>query len=369
MNVTVQKEFSKAVALVQRTIDTKTKPLPILSHFLVEGSAAQQVIVTGTDLATSIRLTLPAEVATPGVVALPGHKLNEIMHALPSTAKVTLAVAKDDTVELTCERSQFRLRGAKPEDFPQFPQLPEAEWLTLPATAFADLVSRTEFAVGSDASRFALTGISFRSTAEDLKVAATNGHRLALVSFPHANGQQSVNVIVPPKPLSMAARLGVELGGDLHLGFSPNQEHLVVQREGFIIASRLIDAGFPNVEQVVPASREHLIEIARETLRNGLRRIAPILAESQDVKLTPGAGTLTLSGRNPDLGDGREDLDCTCSGQPPAFSVQARYLLDYLDRVAVETIRLYVTSPLDPILVQPVNDDHYTYIVMPIRGE
>ena len=37
-------------------------------------------------------------------------------------------------------------------------------------------------------------------TAEDLKVAATNGHRLALVSFPHANGQQSVNVIVPPSP-------------------------------------------------------------------------------------------------------------------------------------------------------------------------
>ena len=169
--------------------------------------------------------------------------------------------------------------------------------------------------------------------------------------------------------LSMAARLGVELGGDLHLGFSPNQEHLVVQREGFIIASRLIDAGYPNVDQVVPASRDHMIEIPREPFRDGLRRIAPILADGQAVKLTPGPGTLTLSGRNLDLGDGREDLDCTCSGQPTAFSVQAKYLLDYLDRVGVETIRLYVTGPLDPILVQPANDDRYTYIVMPIRGE
>jgi DNA polymerase-3 subunit beta len=369
MNVTVQKEFSKAVGLVHRAIDPKTRTLPILSHFLVEGTAAQQVIVTGTDLATSIRLTLPAEVATPGVVALPGQKLNEITHVLPSTAKVTLTLTKDDTVELTCERSQFRLRGAKPDDFPQFPQLPEAEWLTLPATAFADLVSQTEFAVSNDASRFALTGISFRSTAEALNVAATNGHRLALARFPHANGQREVDVIVPPKPLNMAARLGLELGGDLHLGFSPNQEHLVVQREGFVIASRLIDAGFPNVDQVVPASREHLIEIPRETLRDGLRRIAPILADGHPVKLTPGTGMLTLSGRNPDLGDGREDLDCTCSGQPAAFSVQAKYLLDYLDRMVTETIRLYITGPLDPILVQPANDDRYTYIVMPVRGE
>lgn len=369
MNVTVQKEFSKAVGLIQRTIDTRARTLPILSHLLVEGTADQQVIVTGTDLGTSVRLALPADVATPGVVALPGQKLSEITHVLPSSAKVTLTRAEDDAVELTCERALFRLRGARPEDFPQFPPLPETEWLALPAAAFADLVSRTEFAASTDASRLALTGISFRSTPEALKVAATNGHRLAFASFPHANGHQEVNVILPPKPLSMAARLGLELGGDLHLGFSPNQEHLVVQREGFVIASRLIDAGYPNVDQVVPASREHLIQILRETFRDGLRRIAPILADGHPVKLTPGAGTLTLSGQNPDLGVGREELDCTCSGQPAAFSVQARYLLDYLDRVGAETIRLYVTSPLDPILIQPANDDRFTYIVMPVRGD
>lgn len=43
-----------------------------------------------------------------------------------------------------------------------------------------------------------------------------------------ADGQQVVNVIVPPKPLSAAARLGLELRGDLHLGFSLNREYLVL---------------------------------------------------------------------------------------------------------------------------------------------
>ena len=118
MNVTVQKEFAKAVALVQRAIDGKIKSLPILSHFLVQATAEQQVIVTGTDLTTSIQLTVPAEVTTPGSVVLPGQKLADITHAMPPTAKVTLAVENDDNVQLTCERSKFRLRTAPVANFP-----------------------------------------------------------------------------------------------------------------------------------------------------------------------------------------------------------------------------------------------------------
>jgi DNA polymerase-3 subunit beta len=366
MNVTVQRDFAKAVATVRHATDAKS--LPILSHLLLE-ARDQQIRITGTDLSTSIRLTVPAEVTSPGALALPAHHLAEITHALPADATLTLAQTDEDSVQLVCGRAHYRIKGLPPADFPQFPGAPESNWLTLPAPVFADLVKKTEFAVDTKADRPHLSGIALSATADALRASATNGHRLATVTLPQGNGSQDVDAIIPPKGLVFAARLASERQGDVRLSFPPHQGHFVVQQDGFTVATRLIDGSFPDVTRVIPVQREQGLELRRESLRATLRRLTPILTEIQSVTFTPTDTSLVVSGRNADLGEGREDLDYTPIGTPASFSLQAKYLLEYLDRVTAETLRLYVTGPLDPILVLPVGDDTYTYIVMPIRGD
>ena len=130
MNVTVQRDFAKAVATVRHATDAKS--LPILSHLLLE-ARDQQIRITGTDLSTSIRLTVPAEVTSPGALALPAHHLAEITHALPADATLTLAQTDEDSVQLVCGRAHYRIKGLPPADFPQFPGAPESNWHTLPA--------------------------------------------------------------------------------------------------------------------------------------------------------------------------------------------------------------------------------------------
>ncbi len=367
MNATVQRDFAKAVAIVHHVADSRS--LPILSHLLLE-AREQEIRITGTDLSTSIRLTVPAEVTSPGAFALPARQLAEITHTLPTEATLTLAHTDEDGVQLLCGRAHYHLKGLPPTDFPQFPAAPESTWLSLPAPAFADLVKKTEFAVDTKADRSHLSGIALSATADALRASATNGHRLATITLPHqGNGSQAVDAIISPKGLVFAARLASERQGDVGLGFSPDQSHFVVQQDGFTVATRLIEGSFPDVTHVIPVQREQGLELGREPLRATLRRLTPILTEIQSVTFTPSDTSLVVSGRNADLAEGREDLDYTPIGTPASFSLQAKYLLEYLDRVTAETLRLYVTGPLDPILVLPVGDDTYTYIVMPIRGD
>lgn len=369
MDITVTKDFAKAVGAVHRAVDGRAKTLPMLGHLLLEATVEGRVAISGTDLTTSLRLETAAQVAEPGALALPGQKLAEITHTLPPAASVNLKTDGENAVTLTCGRSRFRLRGLPAGDFPTFPERADAADLLLPATIFADLVAKTSFAASTDQTRYALTGISLQAAADRLRFAATNGHRLAIATLPHKNGEDPLDVIIPPKALVTAAKLASEAGEDITLGFTPGKEHLVLEKDGFIIATRLIEATFPNLDSIVPTTRDHSITANRECLRDAIRRIVPILGDFQGVKLTPGERSLTISGQNGDLGEGTEEIDCLPTGEPAALYCQARYLLDFLDTVSTEQVQLYVTGPLDPILIQPVGDAEYTYIVMPVRGE
>jgi DNA polymerase-3 subunit beta len=366
MNVTLQPGFAKAVAIAQHLTDAKA--MPILTHLLLE-AADQHVRLTATDLSASIRLTVPADVGAPGAVALPAQKLAEITRALPSTATLSLAQTEETTVELVCARSTYRLKGLAPADFPEFPAAPAADWLTLPAAVFADLVRKTEFAVRHTADRLHLCGIALATTHDGLRASATNGHRLATLTLAQANGHEAVDAIIPPKGLILAARLATDRGGDVRLAFTPDHGHFVVEQDGCTIATRLIDGTFPDITPVIPRERDHGFEVSRNSLRDALRRLTPILSDSHSVTFTPTETTLVLSGHDLNLGEGREELDCTAFGTPAVFSIQATYLLDYLDRLSADRLRLYITGPLDPLLILPASDETYAYIVMPLRGD
>jgi len=45
----------------------------------------------------------------------------------------------------------------------------------------------------------------------------------------------------------------------------------------------------------------------------------------------------------------------------------ARYLLEALGVMAVDEIVLELNDPLSPGVLRPLKDDHYFYVVMPMR--
>ena len=109
MEFSVKKsEFLRELSLTQGVIEKKTT-VPILANLLLE-SHKKHVDVSATNLELGILLRCEAKVVKEGSCTVPAKRLWEIIRALPD-AEVKLKSIKNDWVQLTCERSTFKLAG------------------------------------------------------------------------------------------------------------------------------------------------------------------------------------------------------------------------------------------------------------------
>src|SRR5690606_10087491 len=108
--------------------------------------------VVGTDLASYACIRLPAEVHSPGAVAVEWQYFSRVVSALTG-GQVALSVSGSSrSLRLTCGPAAFRLRTTEKDDFPLL--APPDSWeYAMAAPDLADMIARTTFcAVDSDES-------------------------------------------------------------------------------------------------------------------------------------------------------------------------------------------------------------------------
>ncbi|MGB4781335.1 DNA polymerase III subunit beta [Candidatus Methylomirabilis sp.] len=357
-------DLLNAVGPIQAVVETK-RSLPILSHLLLETSPPC-LSVFGTDLDVGVRKRVPGQVLKEGSVALSARKLYEIVRELPATS-VDLIVDADLTATITCGSSEFRIKGLSRDDFPSMRE-PKQKGILLDRRLFRDMIRRTLFAVSSDQTRYTLNGILFRVTPTDVRMVATDGHRLAMTTIDCdvIKDGSPMEAIIPRKAAAETLKLLREEPGEITIEISEN--HLLLQTDDTLIDARLIEGQFPNYEQVIPANATKEVTVNREAFLAGLRRTATVLGERAlptTMKLTP--GKLLLSCVNLDLGEARERLDVEYQHEEMSVGFNARYILDFLGVLTTEQATIRLQDPLSPALFAGKDDKRYTCVIMPMR--
>ncbi len=357
-------DLLNGVGPIQAVVETK-RSLPILSHLLLETSPPC-LSVFGTDLDVGVRKRVPAQVLKEGSIALSARKLYEIVRELPATS-VDLIVDVNLTATITCGSSEFRIKGLSRDDFPLMRE-PKQRGIVLDRRLFRDMIRRTLFAVSSDQTRYTLNGILFRVTPTDIRMVATDGHRLAMTTIDCdvIKDSSPMEAIIPRKAAAETLKLLREEPGEIAIEISEN--HLLLQTDDTLIDARLIEGQFPNYEQVIPANATKEVTVNREAFLAGLRRTSTVLGERvlpTTMKLTP--GRLLLSCVNLDLGEARERLDVEYQHEEMSVGFNARYILDFLGVLTTEQATIRLQDPLSPALFAGKDDKRYTCVIMPMR--
>lgn len=366
MHIRVERDaFVDALGPVQGVVEAK-KTLPILSHLLLEASP-DGVWLFGTDLDVGVRRGLTAEVISPGSVALSARKLYEIARELPP-ATVELRADADLQVAIHCQRSSFRMKGLPRDEFPSLPDLKGDDKIALETRLFRDMLRKTLFAVSSDQTRYALTGVLVQVQPEEIRMVATDGHRLALVRAPRREGKgaETLEALVPKKAMVEAAKITRDEGGDVRVWLAENQ--LILQQEASTLVARLIDGQFPNYDQVIPVPGPRKILIGREALQGALRRTSAIMGErttATELEFRP--GRVLVSCVNMDLGEAHEEIEAGYEGDGFKVGFNARYVLEFLGAIDAAEVALHITDPLSPALFQAAGDEAYGCVIMPMR--
>jgi DNA polymerase III subunit beta len=265
-----------------------------------------------------------------------------------------------------CGPASYKLHTYGPEDFPRLPEIEQETTFAVEREAFLDTINRVSRSASRDESRPVLTGILVRFEGGKVIMAATDSYRLSVKETALADGAgQELEAIVPARALGELARIAQAAdGGTIEIGVQENQ--VVFGVDDIWLTARRIDGQFPNYKQLVPEAFEAEMTLPREEFLDVVRRTSVMAQRKSPLRLHFAEGELTVSAETQDVGQARESLPISYTGEPMEIGFNAEFLRDGLESVPEESVRLRLISPLRPGLIQGEGDD-FLYLIMPIR--
>jgi len=380
MELVVRKhDLLRELQLFQGIVERKNT-IPILANVLMEAKG-DEVRFLATDLEVGLRSRCQASVAKGGSLTLPAKKFYEIVKSLPEAAEIRIAEDRG-AVKVAAERFDSRMQTLPREDFPTLPEAGATPTATLPRAAVKEMVSKTQFAITGEDTRYFLNGALFVLGPDSMTLVATDGHRLALVGVsreakgtkdgrgagaPGLEGAE-IKAILPKKTLGELARLLAE--GDEDIKYERGENHLFFEVGGRLLISRMIDGQFPAYERVIPKGNDKRIEFERDRLTNAVKRVALLSNErSRAVKFQIEKSKVDVTSSSPDIGEARETLPVDYAGGPLQICFNAQYVLDFLGAVTTDVVSLELKDEVSQAVMKPVGAEgyDYTYVIMPMR--
>ncbi len=353
--------------LVQGVIEKKST-IPILSNILLE-AAAGHVDITATDLDVSIRCGCAASVGQEGTTTISARRLFDIVRLLPEDAEISCALLENDWVELRSGSSHYKIVGLPKENFPSIPEgagLP----VTVSGNVFRAMIQRTMFAITQEESRYSLNGALLVMTPQEMRMVATDGHRLAVVSktIDIAGVDSEIRALIPRKTLVEILKLIGEQ--DLLVEFGRDENHLFFTVGGKKLVSRILAGQFPNYEMVIPRDNDKTIVASTRALGDGIRRAAIMSDEKlRAIRLAISSGQVELTASSADAGEAREVVPVEFEGASLEIGFNPTYLLDFLGACGTDTVTISVRDAETQGMLRPgaAGDLDYRYIVMPMK--
>ncbi|MFW5451488.1 MAG: DNA polymerase III subunit beta [Methylophagaceae bacterium] len=366
MQFTVSQETIVRPLQLVCSIVERRATLPILSTILLRAHG-NQLAMTSTDMELEMIATLPVAVEQEGKTTVSARKFLDICRALPSNATISFK-AQDNKAVVRAGKSRFSLSTLPSEDFPDSEGANYIDEISLPQAALKSLLDETSFAMASQDVRYYLNGLLLEREQNTLRTVATDGHRLALGSLTTATPVAEKNsIIVPRKAILELGRLLNDSDDNVTVAFSAQQ--IKVELADLHFTSKLIDGQFPNYDRVIPLGGDKEVIADRVQLQQALSR-ANILSSDKhrSVRINLEAGLLKATVINQEQESAEEEISVDYQGAPLEIAFNNAYLLDLLNAMPEDKVKLTFSDDNSSVLITPVNDkSERQYVVMPMR--
>ena len=173
----------------------------------------------------------------------------------------------------------------------------------------------------------------------EVNFVATDAHKLVKFTAKDLTGTASGSFIVPRKGLNLL-KVAMTGGEDVMMAFNKKHAFFTIGRTK--VTCLLINANFPDYNNVIPRDNPKLLTVDRADFQSSLRRIVLYANQTTNqVQLDIAAGSLTMLGRDVDYNnEATEQLTCTFEGEPIKIAFNAKFLLEMLNALQSETISM-----------------------------
>ena len=364
-------ELVDAVNWVARSLSSRPIKAELLGIMI---DVDTSITLTGSDLETSTKAILKAEISAKGKVLVPGRLLAEIARSLPN--KPITFTLDGSRVLVTAGTAKFTLPTLSVNEYPTLPELPETAGV-IPSDVFAHAVNQVAIAAGKDDSLPTLTGVHIEIHQNKITLAATDRYRLAVreLNWQAKYSEIEVNTLVRARTLADAAK-SLTAHSQVTLALSPtnSNERLI----GFLselktMTSRTLDGTFPPFKHLLPSESmaEATIEVA--PFLDSVRRVALVTDKTVPLRLIFADNSLQLEAGAGEEAQATEELEIIYSGEPINIAFNPQYLTDGLQAIGTPFVQINFTGASKPAVLtgkhelSGTRDISYQYLLMPMR--
>ncbi|MCA9270805.1 MAG: DNA polymerase III subunit beta [Planctomycetales bacterium] len=370
MKITCDREkLLEAFQTVAAVVPSRS-PKPILQNVKLI-AAKDGAMLMATDMEVGIRMDVAGiDVDVEGRALLPVQRFGSILRE--STDDKLVIEADPQGTVVRGERSEFKLPGGNPDEFPDVEAFSDKNYHEAPARLFRELIRRTLFATDTESSRYALGGVLLEFGDDQLTAVGTDGRRLAKMQGPAmkvgAGSSTETMTIVPSRAMQLMERSLTD--GDAEIQIAAHGSDIQVKSPRATIYARLVEGRFPKWRDVFPSrTQTNKIELTVGPVFAAVRQASIVASEeSRGLLLTFADGTLTLAGQTAEVGQSRVELPIAYDGEPLVISLDHRFVADFFKVLDPEKTFTLDVQDGDAAAVFST-EDGYGYVVMPLARD
>lgn len=362
--------FTKAVEIVERVTERRNT-IPILSNIRLVAAGAN-IAVTATDQDIDITVTAPAAIDARFATTLPAKLLKDLLKKATASDFVAVTTGEGrDTLDF--ERVDYSLQSLPAEDFPTLtpPSADKAAAFSMTGADFWDALDCTMGAISTEETRYYLNGVFMHvceyADAPQLRMVATDGHRLYRRDFAAPTGAEGMDgVIIPRKTVALLHALmkGKACPAEVKIEVSASRMRFTFDK--VVVTSKTVDGTFPDYMRVIPWGNDKLATFDAACLAESIRAVTLISSErGKAVKLTVAENSARLIVNNPDSGSSKSDVACSYDGDSIEIGFNGDYLREILAIVG-DDVTLAMSDAGSPTLVTGGRAG-FSAVVMPMR--
>lgn len=381
-----RKSLADALRLLDKVVE-KRNHIPVLSCVLLV-SSGDCVTLTVSDLDIFASIQLPGDSPSSRGVAVDFSALKSAAIKAKGEHVSIADVGGAVTFRDGDSGATVRMPVRDAADFPApFGKLAEArDMFTLDAAMLRSDLDRVRVAVSTEEARYYLNGILWHRTKDNfgndvLRLAATDGHRLALITRPAFADlpEKFADAILPRKTCDVLGKVLAKAGADspCYIGFGETGAGGAVFRVGRVeIRSKVIDGTFPDYSRVIPSHWDRSVTLPATTFGDAARAVTAHSTErTKAVKFSwdAAAGWMTAYATCPDNGPAM--MPVPASGFTEQLSGGGAFSIGMNGKYAAELMAKWGDAPVTlgcghagcPIRITSETVPEYLQVLMPMR--
>ena len=365
-----QKILMEQLNYVIRGISSKNL-IPILNCIKLELKKDGLYLIS-TDNELAIKSFIPKKdidnIDTLGEIVISGRYIYDIVRKLGNEL-INVEEIVDSQVLISTDSSEFKLNCNNVSEFPNIDLEFTDSPILIDGSVFKTAINQTIFATSTQESRPVLTGVNFKISKNIMEVTATDSYRLSKkVIELDQKISNNIDIIIPNRNLNEIIKLIPDDDTKIELHIFNNK--VIYKINDLIIMTRLINGNYPDTNRLIPDKYEYKIKVNLDSFYNAIDR-ASLLTNNDEkniIKLETKKDVMIISSNIPEIGNVEEKIkiekDTT---KDIKISFSAKYMMDAIKTFNSEEISILLNGEVKPIILNYVDNNDLTQLILPIR--